>query len=297
MKRGRRKLEIFPLTRPPKRRRTKGQVTIFIIIGILFVAFAGVVIFVASSTTEKEEINNQELDGKTDHVYSLIEGCLEKIVMDGLFIFGVDETSIESYIDSTLGDCIDFSDKFPLLDVVEGDIESEVDLSSDTNFLEVNVDYLLVLKKGEASSEISKFDLKYPLLVNVKLATDSEGKTTAKRIVRSADERLVLEIEPGTEVKDSDGDFIDELSIKIEQIDTTTANWFVYVDYKFEPDGVAFNPPIDIQIQYLEDEILQEFGRSEDTLKIACLDGSPIYTNNPIDMTKNILSGSMDKFC
>jgi len=172
----------------------RGQITIFIILGLLIVAtFSIFIIFKEDAVTEEIKVSEERsIEFKGENIKSYIDSCLEKVTEDGLLligrqggyyqspldysilffndnlpyyyyedeliILGVEdaEKELERYIEDNLPICVDHFKTFEKsgYDVTTGELIVNVDYGQKTN---VNLNYPLKFELGDSVTEIDTF--------------------------------------------------------------------------------------------------------------------------------------------
>lgn len=163
----------------------KGQVTIFIIIGILIVA--GVLLFFLLRGNLTNEGRSNQVDQEVEPIYNYVQGCLEESSGEGIFhiserggyyevpeeiksdmgvpyylkekeVMMISKQEMESQLSRTIEErmssCVDFS-QFQDHDINSGEIS--VDASVEREKVIIDMDFPLSIKKGEDTYEIGEF--------------------------------------------------------------------------------------------------------------------------------------------
>lgn len=180
-------------------KNSRGQITIFVIIAIIVVAV------VASYFAVQSGIFKVVGRGENSEVYSFVESCISKTANEVVFDIGEKggyynipelsllgipyyyynkenkiptinwiESEISSAISEKLPACTKNFDNFPDLQVVEGKISSQTEISN--NEVTLDVKYPLSITKADSTIQIRDFrDIKIP--VRLGIIYDSAKKT------------------------------------------------------------------------------------------------------------------------
>jgi len=175
----------------------KGQITVFIIMGILVVT--GVVLFftIKPFSSGKGDIN-------TDSVRTYVLNCIEKtgkeailsVSEGGGYVFPPEnstdsgityyyldrkervpskeilEREISSYIEDRLFFCTENFVDFPEYNITQKGVEAETSINEGSVL--IDIDYPILVEKGDSKSEISKFEFSYPVRLGMLYDTVKE---------------------------------------------------------------------------------------------------------------------------
>lgn len=165
-----------------------GQVTVFIILGIILIVISGLIFLLKGTTVEsiKEEINF--FDSTSVQLYT--EGCLEQTMGEAIYDVASKggyynlpivvteeayvntayymylggfydpsteeiENNLANYIDNNIEDCINFS-IFPSFSIIAGSPKSSVTLTEEK--VKVNLEYPLEIINSELIIELNSFE-------------------------------------------------------------------------------------------------------------------------------------------
>jgi hypothetical protein len=160
----------------------RGQVTIFIIIGIVVLIVIGVVFFIIYSPVAPQ-ISPEQFS----EVQKYVDSCVEQTMRDGVVYLGRGphadyNKALAEYVTEYLVYCPNFTADFPELEVLPKDIVSvEVSLNQDKSMVSAVVVYPISVKKGSYTKTLERFYAEYALInkycadVNV----DSDCKSTS----------------------------------------------------------------------------------------------------------------------
>ena len=182
----------FPLGR-------KGQISMFIILGIIILVGVALMIYLRGAGIEKEEeaaakrLANIPLELRP--LYSYVDNCIKDIAESGIMLLGVQggyiyrwdktletnyssiaygyyerkdvlpslefiKSEIDAHLNSSIGSCVNNS-MFPDLEISTGAIANEIDILPDS--VDIKVDYGVKAEKGDFVGELGEFFIKIPV--------------------------------------------------------------------------------------------------------------------------------------
>lgn len=279
----------------------KAQVTIFIIIGVILIAFAAFLVFFLSSA---EVESNVDMEIYSEEINNIVLDCIEKVVDENLQNAGVVE--MNDYLDANLRDCTDFS-KIEGVEITKGEVGSNV--YRDDDFLFVEINYPVTVESEGESSTTSEFYLEYPLVAHINVGDN----VLSGEVVRSVTGNLIR-IEPtdssaGINIPDDiTVNFPDnrkEISIEIKdrvlfQSSTPESVWENYgilgrIVYDFFPDETTFSQPINIVLKYKE-ELVPDYIKEEDLKILSYENNEWVVLESDVDTNLNEISAKVDHF-
>ena len=185
----------------------RGQISLFIIIGIVILVLFGIVL-----SLRQEQFSDFEI-GDTSAVSSFTSACIKETLEKGVINVGYDSlSSLESYVNTNLGDCTGDYSEFKEYTITSGPIDSEVTISDNNESLIAKVDYSLKVSKGKATQELNDFIVETPLITETKLVPHETV------IASSSDLVAQLEI-PGNVIPRLNGQPYTEIGVSIENTD------------------------------------------------------------------------------
>ncbi len=168
-----------------------GQITIFIIIAVLVVAFVAI-FFIFRGSLQSDELNNPEVVS----IKGFVESCITEIGKDALLVigerggyyfvpevssFGIPyylyngekflpgkekiENELSRYLDERLILCIGNFSNFPALQIRQSEVETST-LVLDESVV-FNVKYPLAISQGESVSRIRDFEIEIPVRLGI----------------------------------------------------------------------------------------------------------------------------------
>ena len=199
--------------------KNKGQVTIFIIIGLLLVISIGLLLYFVLSSTGDEIDTSSSL--QTQDVEFMIDNCIKKVGMDGLNLLGqngnyieipklleVNETSYWIYnyanVMPVLNSSIDefqiwFDDEFESCVDYTGFIENKIDVGKPKSTIQygaedviITLDYPINITQGEKSKRIDRFE--HTLNVRYRRIYERARETINAHFIQFFDYRYALKL-------------------------------------------------------------------------------------------------------
>lgn len=251
----------------------KSQTSLFIVIGFTILILTSLIVLNMNKgkenilQEENEKVFSQvrtrrDLD---TYVGSCVEDSVEKYVEDT----GIREDTKEQYenlVTSGINDCVN-----PLLthleeqsySVEQGQLLVNVELNDET--IVVDVKYPLFIEKGEQKIEFDEFHYTFDKSTNVHIV----GGTTDKEVrLVSPDKRAEIVIPEGVEIRDNNGNLVEDIGLKVEDVHFDgLENKYVVGELVYEgyPD-VTFSEPVEIKIEFREEDIPE--GYTEENIKI-----------------------------
>lgn len=282
--------------------KKRGQtMTLFLLLGIVLVAVVGFMLFLRGGLedTGVEDITDLELSTTSFKAHA--HQCLKQEVLNAVDKYGVldgQEPYIGAYVRRNLPRCIewDFYEEQGFA-VTAGTPAVDVEITRDT--LLIDVGYLIEGEdqRGQFSFEELYFYL--PRGASGLLAFDGADLTKDEVSVPSTDGDAELIIPEGTEVKDADGNLVDEIKLRVLERDFNgLANPLIVgmVAYEITPH-VTFSQPVTLKVTYREQDI--PGGVDEGTLRLAQFERDyNMWFSVPttVDEEKNTLTASFTHF-
>jgi len=229
----------------------KGQITLFIIFGIIFIFITMFFLLSQLRTITEPEIRSS-VDSKTIKLFA--ESCIKSTLEQGLFDVGyANLQTLENYMNNNIPICTNGFTAFQGVKITEKGITSEIYLTLNNHTIITNIKYPLTIKKQSSISKISDFYLSYDLESEINLQTIN-GITQSQTSVNSQNNVAALNIPPGVSAT-LNGNSIN--SIDIVMVDSTYNNnpLLGSIIYDFGPDGATFNPAITLTIEYDESDL------------------------------------------
>ncbi len=270
----------------------RGQLTLFIILGIVLVSF---LFYVSTLKSNNEITKTQILDTKPIKLF--VENCLISKTSEAIPIVGFAFLNLtEDYLNDNLKDCIKNFSAFPEIKIEEGNISSDIIIPNDNRSLIVNLNYPLSIYKGPSKSEISDFRIVFPLSDELNIPTTTASYPLMSLF--SSGQRPELTIHDSTNAIDNTSNPLSSITVTLEDIimqGLYNETALSLLSYNFEPDGANFDPPLRVTIPY--DESLIPLGYDEEDLKLSYWnDGFWNSWPTEVDTENNILIANVTHF-
>ncbi len=251
----------------------KGQVTLFILVGIVLVIAVAVILTLKTKVSSEPNYEiATNFEAQKIQLASQIKTCIKIETKEAVDIYGLNGWSsaeeIEYYIENKLDDCIAFEDfERQGLNIKKEDIDATANVSGD--YLFINVNYPMVLSNRMAESEIEDFI--YSMEINKEKYIPTEnGFVKEDTVIELKDAGIKIEISRGTEIT--------KASTSRLSVETTGKDILqVYFDfnvankiYNIGPDNAQLSKPAKITIDY--DENMLPEGVTADDLSIVYYD-------------------------
>lgn len=174
----------------------KGQVTVFIIIGLIVVVIAGLLLYVNSMQRDDQQlVDTLELPLEIQPIHNYVSTCIKDTATRGLYLLAIQggyinlpseylsadysdvgysyyyegsslvtkeemESQLEQFINENVPECVDFS-IFSEYEITNSEIEANVDILP--NNVIFDLDYPITAKQGDKVTELSLFREEIPL--------------------------------------------------------------------------------------------------------------------------------------
>ncbi len=243
--------------------KRNSQISVYIILGMLFVFLLMFLFFSISEKKESDlELEKQEalsLSEMRVDIQSYMKSCIKDSVQNTISETGIGIDLIDSYkekLSDNIYDCSNYL--FEILeeqgyDIEKGEIDINIELDKETIFVDLN--YPLVFKKDNHKSRFNSFSLTFDRSEIVKIRN---GRTENQMEIISKDRRASILIPSGLEISDNEGNKVDYLGVRVEDLHFDNLENTVVVGktiYEGFPDGAKFSEPIQISIEFDEQDI------------------------------------------
>ncbi len=279
----------------------RGQISTFIIIGLLVLSAMGFLLLLRNYSAQIPEPSTKiSLDEASIKEYRNF--CLERKVREGIDYFGVmpgAAKNIENYIENRLEECANFEEYIGKgVEITAGDVDAKVTITEDAVIVDVEYPVTIITKDEELS--FSSFNYYMPREKQTKLNLNQNQETATTINIVSEDRDAEITIPEGTKVSDENGNPINQISLKVLERNfdgLNNAPVIGMVVYEGLPDGAHFEPAITVKIHYNTNEIPP--GIEEESLKIAWFDKDKgLWWGLPttVDTVNHILSAEVYHF-
>ena len=196
----------------------KGQLTVFIIIGLVAVMLVGIFAYSMVNRETKAEVasGNQESDELSLERMQLEDNrdnCIDSGFDYGLTHTGFDTFDLSNYIAQESFYCLN------RLYQGENEVDYEgpaVTVNLNENSIDVELIYPISKDTKNGKIELNEVHRSYPLINHVELPVDSEGYVTEDLVISSTDGEFTVNIPKGVRFVDYDGNIITDLDVKIQ---------------------------------------------------------------------------------
>jgi hypothetical protein len=281
----------------------KGQLSIYIIVGLIVIALA-VGFFALRDSDDRLEVLDEEKDEQTsfsaDKVsfQNYFDECAKLGVLQTNQVIGIDpelETAYEDYVTRYIDSCMsDFVTQLEArgLEVVKETTTTDLTITDDVVSLEINY-------PAEVSDEATKFSFNEyeTTLSRTQTIKLNGGIANEEVVILSTDKNTKIIIPAGTKVTDENGNPVEEVSLRIlekhfEGLDNSATIGKLL--YQGLPEGAQFSEPIEM-VMTVRSEDLPDM-MSEHALSIAWWDGY-IWRALPTSVNEEgSLSANVDHF-
>lgn len=274
----------------------RGQITVFVIIGLVILLTFGFVFLIRSQITENIFGSSYLLSLEKASLEEHVDSCFESTLKKGYQQVGLDKERLESYINVNLYSCVDLSSfEDHGLEISKGNVSSSVSITDKIIF--ADVDFLIILSREDSSVEVSEFIFTVKRSTSVTIPTDENGVVIEDIVLLSSDSLVELDIPKGTQLLDENGQIVlnPTIHIKLSALDSRDATIHGYRIYRLEPSGIRFSQPITIRIMYDDNGI----GNAEASLKIVKRrDSNHMWKTIPTTVytDENVAVGSLNSF-
>jgi len=142
--------------------------------------------------------------------------CTKKLAIEGLDLYGLNESSVSAYISANLGDCVN-----PVIQrymngyTFDSSIES---LSVDIGEIDININanFPTALKKNGEIDKTGNFSIMLRRYTSKELNHDENCIVSEDSWLSSFDKKFEMFIPEGTEARSEDGACLENISLKLE---------------------------------------------------------------------------------
>jgi hypothetical protein len=281
----------------------KSQVSIFIIMGLMIILVTGFFVFrnrqmtkiqYTSKIEETFSFSNIRVDAS-----SYINLCIKESVVKAIEEKGVllDEIAeYESLVSSKISECSE--GLFAQLEkkgyeIVKGDIDIEFEIGSHTIY--VGIFYPITIQNQNQKVIFEDFHYTFDRISRVKIPG---GYAESDIKIFSTDQKAELIILQGTIITDEEGNPIEEIGLRIEDLHFDNLNNGAVVGkiiYEGTPDGAQFSQPVEISIEFRNEDIPE--GYTEKNLYVSWWgDDFPIWWGLPTTIENNRAKAQLSHF-
>jgi len=219
----------------------RGQVAIFIIVGILIVSSL-MFYFVL-----RDEVVPESLDFDASEINRYYLGCIEDIVNAALLDYPPEK--IGPLIEKRIDECSEVELLYKEIEFYYGDPKATVEKNELGSVLVVEVDYPIFFCYEDKCTKFETFDVSVPLVKKVRLSLDADGKTENEIDLDILDDRIHLIIPKGTSAVNDETGKVEEISYAVRE----SRDGNIVLDLK--PDNTVFSKPLILKISLDDTDI------------------------------------------
>ena len=257
----------------------KAQLTIILIIGLLFIIIATFV-FVRVNQSKKNIIETsssqqQSFEFNKENFQDYFNQCSRNSIINANEEFGIRQSNkknYENYVSLKIKYCMD-----PLLNefkksnysIDEGSVRTTVAFNEKT--ISVNVDYPIKISKEDIDFDFENYKITFPRENYISIVNMDDQEI----LLPSTDKRVQIIVPAETSIIDKHGNSITSLSIKLIDKNFDGLENKVVVGnliYEIQPKGAKFSKPIELSIDFRNKDIPQTV--NENSLSIAWWDSN-----------------------
>jgi hypothetical protein len=270
------------------------NVTHYFIIGILIIITISFSLYTLAQNNESKY--SQELEKSVQFTNlrvdfkDYIETCIKESVKIGLDDTGIRQDTINEYQKIT-SDNIKICSKSILDSLVdqeykikEGQISISVNINPET--ISIDLMYPLTIIKDSQKIEFNEFSYTFDRSNHYSIP---DGITKNEIILTSPNGKTTLTFPEATEIKDKDGNPVELISIKVEDVHfDDLENKYVVGELAYDngPEGAWFSKPVKMSIEFREEDIPE--GYTKENIRIAYWnEGSVIWYASPTEIIGN----------
>ncbi len=270
----------------------RGQVTLFIVLGLVILVIVGVVIYLymAVDNPGKKITKPGTFPDQVRTIKKQISDCLDEVVDAGIWEYGANKDALDSFIRSRINDCINL-DSYSDLIISPGSIDISVKVVP-LDAIYVTLNYPLTIRKGDFEESFDTFKNTFRLYYEMELDRDSNGAVLYDFYLKTDDDRIRFKIPKGS-IVNSD-------KITLVLVDPVLPYTFGPFEFQFGPRGTTFRGKrAQLAVDYDPARLSPRHRSHQDDLSISWFDSSrglgisyPSYT----DTDKRIIHSEIDEF-
>ncbi len=276
----------------------RGQVTMFLILGMVVVVLAMMMFYLSAfqAGNLKGEVKRSSSFDAT-LIQNYIADCAKETLIDAVSLHGLNETKLAEHINENLKNCTDFA-TFEGIEAAEGEVSSSVMLTADNKTLLANITYPVTLEKDQNIKTIKEYYTSYDLTTHINISVDNSSILLNDVFSYANNDDLNLTIPAGTKITNANGTPVDKIEIQI--VHKSPENVGV-VDYDFRPENVSFSPYAILVMKYRDEDndgFVDDTDIDEKDMQIRYFDeptSSWLSLPTDVDAVKNTLKAKIKK--
>ena len=279
----------------------KGQISLYIIIGLIIVLLIALFYFSFSDQDKLAEESRKvsTLSEMRIDMHAYIKTCIRDAVKEGMSRSGIREESKQEYEQIVKEEVITCTNSlFDILktqgkDITTGEINTNIQINEETVI--VKVDYPITIKTNSQKAKFQFFEETFDRTIIHKVPG---GIALEDITIISNNRKAQIEIPKGAKITDEDGNPIEQVGIKVEDLhfDNLENNVVVgNIVYDGLPDGTYFSKPVQISLEYDETDFPD--GLSKENLRVSWWDEDfGIWWALPTIIEKNRIIANISHF-
>ena len=279
------------------------QLSLYIILGLIIIIILGFSGFVLANNYKKninlEQTKSFSKSPIKTNMENIINSCIEYAVKEEISTTGIRNENLEQYSELVKANIISCTS--PILsnfekegyEIKKGKISINIDLNTET--IDVNVNYPLTIFKDSTIIDFSNFNFCLDRSNSIHIPN---GITTKEIRLISTNGKAELKIPKDVKITDEFGNSVEQIGIKIKDLHFDNLNNGVVVGelvYENFPDGVQFSQPIEMTIEFNENDIPK--GYTTDNLRVSYWDENDgIWYAPPTSIKENLATSNITHF-
>ncbi len=279
--------------------RKKSQITVFIILGLVFLLIVVMLVELRSTIMDTSQasqtarMNNLVILKKSVNDY--VESTIKDSVDTGLSTNNYDH--LAEYLETSLKADVDLSSFHSIDDYDIGQAIADVSFSEDQYTANIHVVLPINISSDGNRLSFSDFYLTYNLMNEATPDTDGHGQLVDDFTIHSTDAVASLTMHDGSVAVQSNGQPLGDTAIIIGEMSGIFSDQLLaFRAYDFKPDGAQFFPPAVLRIHY--DDSMLPYGADESTIRMMEVqaDGTLAPIDSTSDTENNVVTGYIYHF-
>ncbi len=229
----------------------RGQITIFIVIGMLLLLSVFFIYYMKSSMMRIEDARPKAFMSLSNDIRESAKLCMKELLEDALYEHGINESLLYSYMNSRLKGCID--DKVRALNVNIALGQYGMGLVDTGRIIYVNVTYPMKATIDDANEVFRFAEHILPYDITHRPALDGKCRAEATARYYSSDTHAYILVPKGTVMKEPDGDCLDSFIIRMNA-SLPSLSCF-RIKYEILPGPAVFVPYAELAIRFNPGEV------------------------------------------
>ncbi|MBN2367750.1 hypothetical protein JXC34_01930 [Candidatus Woesearchaeota archaeon] len=241
------------------------SISLFVVIGLLIVVVAGLVLIMNTGNTkkgmEKSVESTLDFSNARTNMKLYVSQCLEDNLLEAIQEYGISgsEQQISRYVELNIIGCLNNYDELSKADIEYGSPDANVVISSEVLFIDLTLP--VTMSFGQEIIDIEDFQFTFKREVSASLQNSVLKKGTR---LFSEDENLILLAEQDIKVRDSEGNTVDEIAVKITDRNFDGLDNEIVLGelaYQGLPDGITLDPPVKVSIRVSKEDLPNNYDK------------------------------------